>query len=66
MLLTLKIILERNCTGRDYARIKRGIEKMGYVCHLRPNDVYPSQIIIEGAETSAELFKILNKECAPV
>jgi hypothetical protein len=61
MLLTLKIILERNCTGRDYARIKRGIEKMGYVCHLRPNDVYPSQIIIEGAETWPEIEKKLKE-----
>jgi hypothetical protein len=61
MLLTLKIILERNCTGRDYARIKRGIEKMGYVCHLRPNDVYPSQIIIEGAETWPEIEKKLTE-----
>ena len=64
MLLTLKIILERNCTGRDYARIKRGIEKMGYVCHLRPNDVYPSQIIIEGADTWPEIEKKLKEVLA--
>ena len=64
MLLTLKIILERNCTGRDYARIKRGIEKMGYVCHLRPNEVYPQQIIIEGAEAWPEIEKKLKEVLA--
>ena len=65
MLLILKITVERNVGADDYARIKRGIEKMGYAVHLRPDKVYPQQIIIEGADTSAEIFKILDKECIP-
>ena len=61
MLLVLRIVTERNCTGRDYARIKRGIEKMGYVCHSRPDELYPTQLIIEGAETWPEIEKKLKE-----
>ena len=61
MLLVLRIVTERNCTGWDYARIKRGIEKMGYVCHLRPDELYPTQLIIEGADTWPEIEKKLKE-----
>jgi hypothetical protein len=66
MLLILEVTTARNVPPNAYVKIKRGIEKMGYAVHLRPLDLYPNQIIIEGADTSAEIFKILNKECAPV
>jgi hypothetical protein len=61
MLLILKITTERNCTGKDYVRIKKGIEKMGYVCHLRPSAEYPTQLIIEGADTWPEIEKKLKE-----
>ena len=61
MLLVLRIVTERNCTGRDYARIMRGIEKLGYVCHLRPDELYPTQLIIEGADTWPEIEKKLKE-----
>ena len=61
MLLILRITTERNCTGKDFARIKKGIEKMGYVCHLRPDANYPTQLIIEGADTWPEIEKKLKE-----
>ena len=65
MLLILDIKAEKVVSGNDYAKIKHGIEKMGYVVHYRPSPLYPKQIIIEGAETAEEIFKIFEKECAP-
>ena len=65
MLLILDIRTEKVVSGHDYAKIKAGIEKMGYVVHYRPSPLYPRQIIIEGAETAEEIFKILEKECMP-
>ena len=61
MLLILRFTTERNCTGKDFARIKKGIEKMGYVCHLRPDELYPTQLIIEGADTWPEIEKKLKE-----
>ena len=61
MLLVLRITTERNCTGLDYHKIKKGIEKMGYVCHLRPSAEYPTQLIIEGADTWPEIEKKLKE-----
>jgi uncharacterized protein YcgL (UPF0745 family) len=61
MLLILNIELERNVAGLDYAKIKSAIEKKGYVVHYRPSDLYPTQIIIEGAETWPEIEKKLTE-----
>jgi len=61
VLLILSITTERNCTAHDFARIKKGIEKMGYVCHLRPSAEYPTQLIIEGADTWPEIEKKLKE-----
>jgi hypothetical protein len=65
MLLILEVTTAKNVPANTYVRIKHNLEKLGYAVHLRPTDLYPNQIIIEGAENAAEIFRMLNKECAP-
>lgn len=65
MLLILEVTTAKNVPANTYVRIKHNLEKLGYAVHLRPTELYPNQIIIEGAENAAEIFRILDKEAVP-
>jgi len=60
MLLILDVQTEREVTQKDYDRIKKGIEKMGYAVHYRPDTDHPQKIIIEGADNFAEMQNVIN------
>lgn len=64
MLLILKVDTTRNVTTRDYAKIRRGIEKLGYAVHFRPDILNPHEIIIEGADTWPEIAEKLAQATA--
>ena len=61
MLLILDVTTARNVPANTYVRIKRQLEKLGYAVHLRPSDLCPNQIIIEGAEAWPEIEKKLKE-----